>query len=102
MAGTSRKNGLYEAGKLASDIAYIKAGIVDLNEKFDRIGEWRSEVDVRSETNAVRIAAVEERAKTQSDRMDAVLRESRWTGGISGVASVVAAAVVAVLVGPKR
>ena len=99
---TKRKENGYEAGKLASDIAYIKAGIVDLQEKSERFVEFRIDSEKRSEANTARISNVEAGLQTQSKRVDDVIKEARWTGGVSGAASVIAASLVAFFVGPQR
>ena len=94
---TKRKTNGYEAGKLASDIAYIKAGIVDLQEKTERFVEFRIDSEKRSETNTARIVGLEGSMTIQAKRVDDVLKEGRITTFI-GTAL---AAVVGVMFGPK-
>ena len=89
---TKRKTNGYEAGKLASDIAYIKAGIIDLQEKFDGMMMWQTTVDVRSENNAVRIGTLEQTQTAQDKRMDNLSNWDKGIGILGGIGVLIASA----------
>jgi len=107
-----KKNGGYEAGKLSADIAYIKSGVVDLNEKWDGIEVWMRGVESRLAVGSERFTSLanvdaslakvdSENAlaiQNQSRRVDDVLKEGRITTIVAGVI----AAVVGVLFGPRQ
>lgn len=101
----SKKNGRYEAGQLAADIAYIKAGLMDLNDKWEGMENWVRGVEARLAVGSEIFASLKkadetnaEAVKAQAKRVDDVLREGRLTTFFGTVL----ASIIGMFVSPQK